>query len=42
MIKSRRTRWTVNVERMWEVKNAYNISVGNPEGKRLLGKPKSR
>jgi hypothetical protein len=27
---------------MREMKNAYNILVGKPEGKRLLGKPRRR
>jgi hypothetical protein len=27
---------------MGEVKGAYNILVGNPEGRRPLGKPRSR
>jgi hypothetical protein len=26
----------------WETRNAYRILVGNPEGKRLLGRPRRR
>jgi hypothetical protein len=42
MIKSRRMRWTENVARMGENSNAYRIIVGNPEGKRPLGRPRRR
>jgi hypothetical protein len=38
MIKSRRMRWTGYVARMGEKRNAYRILVGNPEGKRPLGR----
>jgi hypothetical protein len=27
---------------MWEKRNAYNIWVGKPEGKRPLGRPRRR
>jgi hypothetical protein len=37
MIKSRRMRWAGHVARMGE-KNTYRILVGNPEGKRPLGR----
>jgi hypothetical protein len=40
MIKSRRMRWAGNVARMGEKRNAYRILVGNPEGKRPLGRPR--
>ncbi|KAJ4436184.1 hypothetical protein ANN_18814 [Periplaneta americana] len=33
-IKSRRLRWAGHVARMGESRNAYNVSVGRPEGKR--------
>jgi len=33
VIKSRRMRWTGYVARMGEMRNAYKISVGKPEGK---------
>jgi hypothetical protein len=38
MIKARRVRWAGHGEKM----NAYRILVGKPEGKRTLGKPRSR
>jgi hypothetical protein len=38
VIKSRRTRWVGHVARMGEMRNAYNIMVGKPEGKRPLGR----
>jgi hypothetical protein len=34
--KSRRMRWAGNVARMIEMRNAYKILVGKPEGKRPL------
>jgi hypothetical protein len=42
MIKSRRMRWVGHVARMVEKMNVYRILVGKPEGKRPLGRPKSR
>jgi hypothetical protein len=42
MIKSRRMRWVGHVSRMGEKRNAYRILVGNPEGKRPLGRPMRR
>jgi hypothetical protein len=39
MIKSRRIRWAGHVARMGD---AYRILVGNPEGKRPLGRPRRR
>jgi hypothetical protein len=33
VIKSRRMRWAGHVARMGELRNAYNILVGNPEVK---------
>jgi hypothetical protein len=41
-IKSRRMRWAGHVARMGETRNAYRILVGRPEGKRPLGRPRSR
>jgi hypothetical protein len=38
MIKSRRMRCAGHVARMADKRNAYRISVGDPEGKRPLGK----
>jgi hypothetical protein len=42
MFKSGRMRWAEHVERMWAKRNAYRILVGNPEGKRPLGRPRRR
>jgi hypothetical protein len=42
IIKSRRMRWAGHVARMGEKRNAYRLLVGKPEGKRLLGRPRSR
>lgn len=40
--KSRRIRWKKQIERMGEIKNAYKIVVGNPDGKRQLGRSRRR
>jgi hypothetical protein len=42
MIKSRRMRWAEHVARIREKRNAYRILVGEPEGKRPLGRPRRR
>jgi hypothetical protein len=42
MIKSRRMRLAGHVARMGEKMNAYRILVGNPEGKRPLGRQRCR
>jgi hypothetical protein len=42
MIKSRRMRLAGHVARMREERNAYRISVGKPEGRTPLGRPKHR
>jgi hypothetical protein len=42
MIKSRRMRSAGHVVRMGEKRNACRILVGNPEGKRPLGRPRRR
>jgi hypothetical protein len=42
MIKSRRMRCEGHVARMGANRNAYRIFVGNPEGKRQLGRPRRR
>jgi hypothetical protein len=42
MIKSRRMRWAGHVARMGEKRTAYRRLVGNPEGKRPLGRPRRR
>ncbi|KAJ4433939.1 hypothetical protein ANN_16258 [Periplaneta americana] len=41
-IKSRRLRWAGHVARMGESRDAYRVSVGRPEGKRPLGRPRRR
>jgi hypothetical protein len=41
VIKARRMSWAGHVARMGEVRSAYNISVGKPEGRRPLGKTKA-
>jgi hypothetical protein len=38
MIKLRRMRWAGHVARIGTITNAYNILVGTPEGKGLLGR----
>jgi hypothetical protein len=40
MIKARRMRWAGHVAYMGEVRGAYNILVGRPEGRRPLGRPR--
>jgi hypothetical protein len=42
VIKSRRMRWVRHVAFMEEVRSAYNILVGKPEGKRPLRRPRCR
>jgi hypothetical protein len=42
VIKARRMRWVGHVARMREVRGAYNILVGRPEGWRPLGTPRRR
>jgi hypothetical protein len=42
IIKSRRMRWTGHVARMGEKRNAYRLLVGKPEGKKPLGRLRSR
>jgi hypothetical protein len=42
VIKVRRMRWVGHVVRMGEVRGAYNILVGRPEGRRPLGRPRHR
>ena len=41
-LKSRRLRWAGRVARMEQSRNAYRVLVGKPEGKRPLGRPRSR
>jgi hypothetical protein len=42
VIKARTMRWVVHVARMGEVRGAYNILVGGPEGRRPLGRTRRR
>jgi hypothetical protein len=42
VIKARRMRWAEHVACMEEVRGAYNILVGRPEGRRPLGRPRCR
>jgi hypothetical protein len=42
MIRSRRMRWAGHVACMEAKRNAYKVSVGNPEGKRSLGIPRNQ
>jgi hypothetical protein len=42
VIKWRRMRWVGHVARMGERRCVYRVLVGKPDGKRLLGKPRSR
>jgi len=42
VIKSRRMRWARHVARMGEGRGVYRVSVGKPEGKRPLGRPRRR
>jgi hypothetical protein len=42
MIKSKRMRWAGHVAGKGEKRNAYRILVGKREGKRPLGRPRSR
>jgi hypothetical protein len=42
VIMSRRMRWVGYVARVGEMRNAYIILVGKPEGKRKLGRPRRR
>jgi len=42
VIKSRKMRWLRHVAYMGEVRNAYKILVGSPEGKRTLEKCRHR
>jgi hypothetical protein len=42
VIKSRRMRWAGHVARMAEGRDVYRVSVGRPQGKRPLGRPRRR
>ena len=40
VINSRRMRWSGYVARIGERRDVYSVSVGKPEGKRPLGRPR--
>ena len=40
--KSRRMRWAGHVARIGERRVVYRVSMGEPEGKRTLGRPRRR
>jgi hypothetical protein len=42
VIKSRRMRWAGHLARMGKVRGVYRVSVGKPEGKKQLGRPRHR
>jgi hypothetical protein len=42
VIKSWKVRWAGHVARMGGMRNIYKASVGKPEGKRELGRPRRR
>jgi hypothetical protein len=42
VIKSRRMRWAGHIARIGEGRGLYRVLVGKPEGKRPLGRPRSR
>ena len=42
VIKSRRLRWAGHVARMGEEREVYRVLVWKPEGRRPLGRPRSR
>ena len=42
MITSRRMRWVGHVARVGEERGVYRVSVGKPEGRRPLGRPRRR
>jgi hypothetical protein len=42
VIKLRKMRWVGHVTRMGEIRDAYKIMVGKPEGKRPFGRSRCR
>ena len=42
VVKSGRMRWAGHVRRMGEGRGVHSVLVGKPEGKRTLGRPRSR
>ena len=41
VITSRKKRWARHVARMWEGRDAYNVLMGRPEGRKPLWRPRS-
>jgi hypothetical protein len=41
-MKSRRMRWAGHVARIGEDRNVYRVLMGEPEGKRPIGRPRRR
>jgi hypothetical protein len=39
--RSRRMRWVEHVVHIGEIRNAYNIIISEPEGKKPIGKPRN-
>jgi len=42
VVKSRRMRWAEHVARMEQGRGVYRVLVGNPEGKKQLGRARHR
>jgi hypothetical protein len=42
VVKSRRMRWADHVARMGEGRSVHRVLVGEPEGRRPLGRPRRR
>jgi hypothetical protein len=42
VIKSGKMLWAGHISHMGQMRNAYSILVGKPEGKRALGRPRHR
>jgi hypothetical protein len=42
IMKAKRMRWKGHVVRMGKKRKAYRLLVGNPEGRRPLGRPRRR
>jgi hypothetical protein len=42
VVKSRRMRWAGHVTRMGEERGMHRVSVGKPEGRRPLGRPRRK
>jgi hypothetical protein len=42
VIKSRRMRWVEHLAHVGERRGVYRVSMGKPEGRRTLGRPRHR